>query len=49
MIPLQVFASVYAYDYDGYQDRVTQLNADVGWATDRVTNADGITNTGFED
>ena len=45
---LQVFASVYAYDYDGYQDRVTQLNADVGWATDRVTNADGITNTGFE-
>ena len=45
---LQVFASVYTYDYDGYQDRVTQLNADVGWATDRVTNADGITNTGFE-
>ena len=45
---LQVFASVYTYDYDGYQDRVTQLDADVGWATDRVTNADGITNTGFE-
>jgi len=45
---LQVFASVYTYDYDGYQDRVTQLNADVGWSTDRVTNADGITNTGFE-
>jgi len=45
---LQVFASVYTYDYDGYQDRVTQLNADVGWATDRVTNADGIKNTGFE-
>jgi outer membrane receptor protein involved in Fe transport len=45
---LQVFASVYSYDYDGYQDRVTQFNANVGWATDRVTNADGITNTGFE-
>ena len=45
---LQVFASAYHYDYDGYQDRVTQFNPVVGWATDRVTNADGITNTGFE-
>jgi outer membrane receptor protein involved in Fe transport len=45
---LQVFASVYTYDYDGYQDRVTQLNSDLGYATDRVTNADGIKNTGFE-
>ena len=45
---LQVFASVYHYDYEGYQDRVTQFNPNVGWATDRVTNADGITNKGFE-
>ena len=45
---VQVFASIYHYDYDGYQDRVTQFNPNVGWATDRVTNADGITNTGFE-
>ena len=45
---VQIFASVYHYDYDGYQDRVTQFNPNVGWATDRVTNADGITNTGFE-
>ena len=45
---VQVFASIYHYDYDGYQDRVTQFNPNVGWATDRVTNADGITNKGFE-
>ena len=45
---VQIFASIYHYDYDGYQDRVTQFNPNVGWATDRVTNADGITNTGFE-
>ena len=45
---LQVFASIYHYDYDGYQDRITQFNAEQGWATDRVTNADGITNSGFE-
>ncbi len=45
---LQIFASTYYYDYDGYQDRVTQFNPNVGWATDRVTNADGITNKGFE-
>tara|TARA_Y100000768_G_scaffold383941_1_gene367002 strand:- start:123 stop:1223 length:1101 start_codon:yes stop_codon:yes gene_type:complete len=45
---VQIFASIYHYDYDGYQDRVTQYNPNVGYATDRVTNADGITNTGFE-
>ena len=45
---LQIFASAYHYDYDGYQDRVVQFDPVVGWATDRVTNADGITNTGFE-
>ena len=46
---VQIFASIYHYDYDGYQDELqSQFNPNVGWATDRVTNADGITNTGFE-
>jgi outer membrane receptor protein involved in Fe transport len=45
---LQVFWSIYSYDYDGYQDEVVQYdpvrNTSVSWAS----NADGITNKGFE-
>ena len=45
---LQLFWSIYHYDYDGYQDEVTQYdpvrNTSVSWAS----NADGITNQGFE-
>jgi outer membrane receptor protein involved in Fe transport len=45
---LQVFASIYRYDYDGYQDRVNQLDPVRGYGVDQVTNANGITNEGFE-
>ena len=45
---LQLFWSIYRYDYDGYQDEITQYdpirNTSVSWAS----NADGITNQGFE-
>ena len=45
---LQLFWSIYHYDYDGYQDEITQYdpvrNTSVSWAS----NADGITNQGFE-
>jgi len=45
---LQVFASIYHYDYEGYQDRVNQLDPIRGYGVDQVTNANGITNEGFE-
>ena len=45
---LQIFASIYHYDYDGYQDQVEQIDPIRGTGVDNVTNANGITNQGFE-
>ncbi len=45
---LQVFASVYHYDYDGYQDELEQFDPIRGAGANFVSNADGITNKGFE-
>ena len=45
---LQVFASVYHYDYDGYQDELDQFDPIRGAGANFVSNADGITNEGFE-
>ena len=45
---LQVFASIYQYDYDGYQDELQQFDPIRGAGANFVSNADGITNTGFE-
>jgi outer membrane receptor protein involved in Fe transport len=45
---LQIFASIYHYNYDGYQDRVNQLDPIRGYGVDQVTNSNGITNKGFE-
>lgn len=45
---LQIFASIYHYNYDGYQDQVEQVDPLRGTGVDNVTNADGITNQGFE-
>jgi len=48
---LQVFAAIYHYDYDGYQDQVETLDptrGPNGSGVNLVTNADGITNQGWE-
>ena len=45
---LQLFASVYHYDYDGYQDVVTQFDPLRGETAEYASNANGITNEGFE-
>lgn len=45
---LQIFAAAYHYDYDGYQDQVQQIDPIRGYGVDWVTNADGITNQGWE-
>jgi len=45
---LQIFASVYHYDYDGYQDELEQFDPIRGAGANFVSNADGITNKGFE-
>ena len=42
---LQVFASVYHYDYDGYQDELEQFDPIRGAGANFVSNADGIPNT----
>ena len=45
---LQIFASIYKYDYDGYQDELQQFDPIRGAGANFVSNADGITNKGFE-
>jgi outer membrane receptor protein involved in Fe transport len=45
---LQIFASIYHYDYDGYQDEMQQFDPIRGAGSNFVSNADGITNEGFE-
>jgi outer membrane receptor protein involved in Fe transport len=45
---LQIFASIYHYDYDGYQDSLQQFDPIRGAGANFVSNADGITNEGFE-
>ena len=45
---LQIFASIYHYDYDGYQDQLEQFDPIRGAGAEFVSNADGITNEGFE-
>ena len=45
---LQIFASIYTYDYDGYQDELEQFDPIRGAGANFVSNADGITNKGFE-
>jgi len=45
---LQIFASVYTYEYDGYQDSLNQFDPIRGAGAEFVSNADGITNLGFE-
>ena len=45
---LQIFASMYRYDYDGYQDELEQFDPIRGAGTNFVGNTDGITNEGFE-
>jgi outer membrane receptor protein involved in Fe transport len=45
---LQIFASIYQYDYDGYQDELQQFDPIRGAGANFVSNADGITNQGFE-
>ena len=44
---LQIFASIYHYDYDGYQDELEQFDPIRGAGTNFVSNADGITNEGL--
>jgi len=45
---LQIFASIYQYEYDGYQDELEQFDPIRGAGANFVSNADGITNEGFE-
>ncbi len=45
---LQIFASIYQYKYDGYQDQLDQFDPIRGAGANFVSNADGITNKGFE-
>jgi len=45
---LQIFASIYHYEYDGYQDELEQFDPIRGAGANFVSNADGITNEGFE-
>ncbi len=45
---LQVFAAIYSYDYDGYQDQVQQIDPVRGFGVNWVTNSDGIKNEGWE-
>ena len=45
---LQLFASIYHYDYDGYQDVIVQYDPIRGEGAEFASNADGITNEGFE-
>ena len=45
---LQLFASIYHYDYDGYQDVVVQFDPLRGEGAEYASNANGITNEGFE-
>jgi outer membrane receptor protein involved in Fe transport len=45
---LQIFASVYQYDYDGYQDELEQFDPIRGAGANFVSNANGISNEGFE-
>ena len=45
---LQLFASIYHYDYDGYQDVITQFDPLRGETAEYASNANGITNEGFE-
>ena len=45
---LQIFASIYHYDYDGYQDQLEQFDPIRGAGAEFVSNANGITNQGFE-
>ena len=45
---LQIFASIYKYSYDGYQDQVEVFDPIRGAGAEFVDNADGITNQGFE-
>ena len=45
---LQIFASIYQYEYDGYQDELDQFDPIRGAGATFVSNADGITNKGFE-
>ena len=45
---LQIFASIYHYDYDGYQDELEQFDPIRGAGANFVGNTDGVTNDGFE-
>ena len=45
---LQIFASIYQYDYDGYQDVITQFDPLRGESAEYASNANGISNEGFE-
>ncbi len=45
---LQIFASIYQYEYDGYQDELNQFDPIRGAGASFVSNANGITNEGFE-
>ena len=45
---LQIFASIYQYEYDGYQDELEQFDPIRGAGANFVSNANGITNEGFE-
>ncbi|MFT7652748.1 MAG: iron complex outermembrane receptor protein [Candidatus Azotimanducaceae bacterium] len=45
---LQVNASIYAYQYDDYQDRIEIFNTASGTALDQVQNADEAENFGIE-
>ncbi len=45
---LQVNSSVYHYDFDNYQDRVSLFNQDSGAASDVVKNVDQASNQGIE-
>ena len=45
---LQIFASIYQYDYDGYQDELEQFDPIRGAGANFVSNSNGITNEGFE-
>jgi outer membrane receptor protein involved in Fe transport len=45
---LQLFASIYLYDYEGYQDRVNAFDAVRQQSVDVVQNAGDAKNSGFE-
>ena len=45
---LQIAASIYEYNYDGYQDRLNVFDPVRNRGVDIVQNAEGATNRGFE-